>query len=245
MIHSLNTDSLTHSPLTPDMFQKIAPEYFKYMANAYATNKQTILCKVYGMYQVGFHNKASGRKVLKEVVVMENLFYQRRVTRVFDLKGSARSRYVPTENVETFDTLLVRRRAARAHGHHFETSTDSKVLMDDNLMELTKGLPLPLKHRANVYLQRAVENDTDFLAVVNTVDYSILVGIDENSYEIVVGIIDFMRQYDLVKKVERMGKSMIAQAEPTIIQPPQYKKRFRTAMERYFMSVPDKYDYYH
>jgi hypothetical protein len=29
---------------------------------------------------------------------------------------------------------------------------------------------------------------------VNVVDYSILVGFDENSHEIVVGIIDYMRQ---------------------------------------------------
>ena len=42
----------------------------------------------------------------------------------------------------------------------------------------------------------------------------------------------------------RMGKSvgmLTGQAEPTIIQPPQYRKRFTAAVERYFMSVPDKW----
>lgn len=51
-------------------------------------------------------------------------------------------------------------------------------------------------------------------------------------------------QYDIIKRMERMGKSvgMIAgQAEPTIIQPPQYRKRFSLAMERYFMTIPDKW----
>lgn len=46
----------------------------------------------------------------------------------------------------------------------------------------------------------------------------------------VVGIIDYMRQYDIIKRVERMGKSvtMIAgQAAPTIIQPSNYKDRFK------------------
>lgn len=46
----------------------------------------------------------------------------------------------------------------------------------------------------------------------------------------VVGIIDYMRQYDIIKRVERMGKSvtMIAgQAAPTIIQPSNYKERFK------------------
>ena len=44
--------------------------------------------------------------------------------------------------------------------------------------------------------------------------------------------------------MERMGKSvaMIAgQAAPTIIQPSQYLKRFTLAMERYFMTIPDKW----
>ncbi len=105
-------------------------------------------------------------------------------------------------------------------------------------------------------------NDTLFLSIVNVVDYSILVGFDENSHEIVVGIIDYMRQvreclilcclhflfivfqYDIIKKMERMGKSvgmLTGQAEPTIIQPSQYRKRFSLAMERYFMTVPDKW----
>lgn len=46
----------------------------------------------------------------------------------------------------------------------------------------------------------------------------------------VVGIIDYMRQYDIIKRMERMGKSvsMIAgQAEPTIVQPSLYKARFQ------------------
>jgi 1-phosphatidylinositol-3-phosphate 5-kinase len=41
--------------------------------------------------------------------------------------------------------------------------------------------------------------------------------------------------------MERMGKSvgmLTGQAEPTIIQPSQYKRRFTAAMERYFMTVP-------
>lgn len=95
-----------------------------------------------------------------------------------------------------------------------------------------------------LFFHKAVLNDTLFLSIVNVVDYSILVGFDENSHEIVVGIIDYMRQYDIVKKMERMGKSvgmLTGQAEPTIIQPSQYRKRFSLAMEKYFMTVPDKW----
>ena len=37
-------------------------------------------------------------------------------------------------------------------------------------------------------------NDTLFLSIINVVDYSILVGMDEDKNELVVGIIDYMRQ---------------------------------------------------
>jgi 1-phosphatidylinositol-3-phosphate 5-kinase len=54
----------------------------------------------------------------------------------------------------------------------------------------------------------AIMNDTLFLSLVNVVDYSIVVGLDEENHELVVGIIDYMRQYDIIKRVERMGKVM-------------------------------------
>ena len=229
------------------MFLDIALEYFKYLADSYVYKKPTVLCKIIGIYQVGYHNKISGKKVMEQVVVMENVFHNRNITRVFDLKGSSRARYTATEATEDFDSLLLKRREARASKLFLPRRNNSQqVLMDDNLMELTKGQPFPLKFLANNYLQKAIENDTDYLLNVNIVDYSILVGIDEDNFEIVVGIIDYMRQYDIIKRVERMGKSvgMIAgQAEPTIIQPSQYKRRFRIAMERNFMGVPDKYDF--
>ena len=40
------------------------------------------------------------------------------------------------------------------------------------------------------------------------VDYSILVGFDEDNHEVVVGIIDYLRKYDIIKKMERVGKSV-------------------------------------
>lgn len=46
----------------------------------------------------------------------------------------------------------------------------------------------------------------------------------------VVGIIDYMRQYDIIKRVESVSKTMTmitGQAEPTIVQPSLYKARFQ------------------
>ena len=90
----------------------------------------------------------------------------------------------------------------------------------------------------------SILNDTLFLSIINVLDYSILVGIDEEKMELVVGIIDFMRQYDILKQMERVGKSLpmvVGSEAPTIIQPPLYKARFTNAMERYFMTVPSKW----
>jgi len=70
-------------------------------------------------------------------------------------------------------------------------------------MELTRGRPFPLKRRSRQFFGSAINNDTAFLELINVVDYSILVGFDEDNYEIVVGIIDYMRQYDFIKRMER------------------------------------------
>lgn len=49
----------------------------------------------------------------------------------------------------------IKRRRLRRLGKNpdeFTPKKVSKVLLDDNLMELTRGRPFPLKHRAKVYL---------------------------------------------------------------------------------------------
>ena len=226
------------------MFNDFAPAYFEYQAKNYFEGLPSVLCKLLGVYRVGFHNISTGKKTMEQVVVMENLFYERCASFVFDLKGSAKERYVATESMESVDDTLKRRRDARRDGKVPPAEVDLPVMMDDNLMEITKGRPYPLKHKAKVFLSTAVYNDTLFLGITNIVDYSIVVGFDEKNYQIFVGIIDYLHQYDFMKRFERMGKSvgMIAgQAEPTIVQPSQYQRRFRTAIDRYFMTVPDQW----
>mmetsp|Transcript_30995 Transcript_30995/g.29826 ORF Transcript_30995/g.29826 Transcript_30995/m.29826 type:complete len:175 (-) Transcript_30995:106-630(-) len=120
----------------------------------------------------------------------------------------------------------------------------SFTLLDGDFLEFTTGRPLPLNDRAKAVLHMSILNDTLFLSIINVLDYSILIGIDEEKNELVVGIIDFMRQYDILKQMERVGKSIpmvVGSEAPTIIQPPLYKARFTNAMERYFMTVPSKW----
>lgn len=81
---------------------------------------------------------------------------------------------------------------------------------------------------------------------IDVMDYSLLVGVDEEKHELVLGIIDFMRQYTWDKHLETWVKASgilggPKNASPTIISPKQYKKRFRKAMSAYFLMVPDQW----
>jgi 1-phosphatidylinositol-3-phosphate 5-kinase len=77
-------------------------------------------------------------------------------------------------------------------------------------------------------------------------DYSLLVGVDDEKHELVLGTIDFMRQYTWNKHLETWVKSSgihggPKNAPPTVISPMQYTKRYRKAMSAYFIVIPEKW----
>ncbi|URE42998.1 Phosphatidylinositol-4-phosphate 5-Kinase [Musa troglodytarum] len=202
-----------------DSFEDFALEYFNYLTQSITSGSPTCLAKVLGIYQVAVRHSKGGREVKMDVMVMENLFFKRNVSRVYDLKGSLRCRYNP------------------------DSSGNNTVLLDLNLLE-TK--PIFLGSKAKRRLERAVWNDTSFLASIHVMDYSLLVGMDETHKELVIGIIDFMRQYTWDKQLETWVKASgilggPKHATPTVISPLQYKKRFRKAMSNYFLTVPDQW----
>ncbi|GJN40896.1 hypothetical protein PR202_gn00312 [Eleusine coracana subsp. coracana] len=163
-----------------------------------------------------------GKEMKMDVLVMENLLFERHVTRLYDLKGSTRSRYNPDSN------------------------GSDKVLLDQNLIEAMPTSPIFVGNKAKRLLERAVWNDTAFLASIDVMDYSLLVGVDERRHELVMGIIDFMRQYTWDKHLETWVKASgilggPKNVSPTVISPKQYKKRFRKAMSAYFLVVPDQW----
>lgn len=205
-----------------ESFIKFAPDYFKYLSDAVNTRSPTCLAKILGIYQVTSKHLKGGKEFKMDVLVMENLLFQRNVTRLYDLKGSCRSRYNP------------------------DSSGGNKVLLDQNLIETMPTSPIFVGSKAKRLLERAVWNDTSFLASVDVMDYSLLVGVDEERHELVVGIIDFMRQYTWDKHLETWVKASgilggAKNAPPTVISPDQYKKRFRKAMTTYFIMVPDQW----
>jgi 1-phosphatidylinositol-3-phosphate 5-kinase len=205
-----------------ESFIKFAPDYFKYLSDAIKSRSPTCLAKIVGIYQVTSKHVKGGKDTKMDVLVMENLLFRRNVTRLYDLKGSARSRY------------------------NADSSGRNKVLLDQNLIEAMPTSPIFVGTKAKRLLERAVWNDTAFLASVDVMDYSLLVGLDEDKHELVLGIIDFMRQYTWDKHLETWVKTTgilggPKNASPTVISPKQYKKRFRKAMTAYFLMVPDQW----
>ncbi|KAI4380835.1 hypothetical protein MLD38_006978 [Melastoma candidum] len=106
--------------------------------------------------------------------------------------------------------------------------------------------PIFVGNKAKRLLERAVWNDTAFLATIDVMDYSLLMGVDEERDELVLGIIDFLRQYTWDKHLETWVKTSgilggPKNESPTVISPQMYKKRFRKAMSTYFLMVPDQW----
>ncbi|XP_048234240.1 1-phosphatidylinositol-3-phosphate 5-kinase FAB1B isoform X2 [Ricinus communis] len=205
-----------------ESFIKFAPEYFRYLSESISSRSPTCLAKILGIYQVTSKHLKGGKESKMDVLVMENLLFGRNVTRLYDLKGSSRSRYNP------------------------DSSGSNKVLLDQNLIEAMPTSPIFVGNKAKRLLERAVWNDTSFLASIDVMDYSLLVGVDEQTHELVLGIIDFMRQYTWDKHLETWVKATgilggPKNASPTVISPKQYKKRFRKAMTTYFLMVPDQW----
>ncbi|KAM7480656.1 hypothetical protein LguiA_028869 [Lonicera macranthoides] len=205
-----------------ESFIKFAPGYFKYLSESIGTGSPTCLAKILGIYQVTSKHLKGGKESKMDVLIMENLLFRRTVTRLYDLKGSSRSRYNP------------------------DSSGSNKVLLDQNLIEAMPTSPIFVGNKAKRLLERAVWNDTAFLASVDVMDYSLLVGVDEEKHELVLGIIDFMRQYTWDKHLETWVKASgilggPKNVSPTVISPKQYKKRFRKAMTTYFLMVPDQW----
>ncbi|KAG0169204.1 1-phosphatidylinositol-3-phosphate 5-kinase [Apophysomyces sp. BC1034] len=217
-----------------DAFLNFAPAYFQYMSEAFFRELPTVLAKIFGFYSIGYKNSATGKSMRMDVLVMENLFYQRNVKKIYDLKGSMRNRHVQS------------------------TGKQDEVLLDENLVERKDLLnmyyvlsfakviyqkPLFIRAHSKEILRSSLHNDTLFLSGRNVMDYSLLVGIDEERQELVVGIVDFMRTFTWDKKLESWVKESGILGgggkEPTIVSPRQYRIRFREAMERYFLMVPD------
>lgn len=203
-------------------FLEFGPVYFRYMGYVFSEGIPTILAKCLGVFHI--HSRIGSKSSTLTVMVIENLFCGRRIAKVYDLKGSLRSRYVKQKE---------------------DRVSSSEVWLDENLLEDMFKDPITMDEQGKAKLMTTIYNDTLFLAHNDVMDYSLLVGIDEQSKELVVGIIDYFRKYTWDKQLESWiklsgvlgGRGQV----PTVISPEQYMIRFREQMWLYFVLVPHKF----
>jgi 1-phosphatidylinositol-3-phosphate 5-kinase len=102
--------------------------------------------------------------------------------------------------------------------------------------------PLFVGQHSKRVLRHSLWNDTLFLAKMNVMDYSLVIGIDEERLDLILGIIgkrlpchswadvDFIRTFTWDKKLESWVKERGfvggGTKEPTIVTPRQYKNRY-------------------
>ncbi|KAI9888042.1 MAG: 1-phosphatidylinositol-3-phosphate 5-kinase [Watsoniomyces obsoletus] len=207
------------SPIETQAFLRFAPAYFQIMSEALFHELPTVIAKMLGFYQIVVRNPTTGTELRLDLLVMENLFYDRTPTRIFDLKGSMRNRKIQS------------------------TGKQDEVLLDENMVEFIYESPLFVREHSKKLLRASVWNDTLFLARQDVMDYSLMIAVDESRKELVVGIIDCIRTYTWDKKLESWikdrGFAGGGKNKPTVTSPKEYKSRFREAMARYVLQAPN------
>ncbi|KAI1209219.1 uncharacterized protein F4807DRAFT_427631 [Annulohypoxylon truncatum] len=207
------------SPVETAAFLKFAPAYFSLMAEALFHDLPSVIAKMLGFFQVSIRNPVTNTEIKLDLLLMENLFYDRAPTRIFDLKGSMRNRKIQS------------------------TGEQNEVLLDENMVEYIYESPLFAREHSKKLLRVSVWNDTLFLARQNVMDYSLMIAVDETKKELVVGIIDCIRTYTWDKKLESWikdrGFAGGGRNKPTVTSPKEYKSRFREAMARYILEAPN------
>ncbi|KAI9989659.1 hypothetical protein PInf_019944 [Phytophthora infestans] len=246
----------TMSPEECAFLRKIAPNYEAYMTS----NPDTLLTRFYGCHSVSLYGK------MYYFVVMGNLFADTDVVHHrYDIKGSwvDRNAKVPSPGDKTACrycnasyTFGSTKNQECGDGMNFHEP--DIVLKDNDLMTKIRIDPATA-HR--IYDQ--IHKDSDFLCSQGIMDYSLLMGIQSSEYFVDTsqlqarrgvlftqpatsvagpslyhfGIIDFLQQWTLEKKMERFYKTFFKRKDPegvSALPPKPYKFRFQQKMSRIF-----------
>lgn len=198
----------------------LGANYFRYMDST--ASRPTMLAKLAGFYTVEIRNLETGAVQSKaDLLVMENLFYEHKVEKAFDLKGIQGRKVKAAQNQQT-----------------------SKTLFDGEWIEGQQRTLTLLKPHSKAVLREAIRADADFLAKSNIMDYSLLLGVDNEKKQIACGLVDTIGSYTFAKTLEYKAKQGLHSGsgkEITVMPPNEYQERFVTAMDNYFLACPDKW----
>ena len=149
--------------------------YVEYMMG----DRPSCLAKIFGVFQIQMKHKEALPK--SHYLIMEDIFYGKKITKTYDLKGSRRNRMSKEEHI-FLDSNYINQ-------------------MRDHPVYIDKASQLGFWQRLCTFLinisvlHGAIHNDADFLSSHSIIDYSLLVGVDEESDKLYIGIIDFIRTY--------------------------------------------------
>ncbi|CAI5703159.1 hypothetical protein KXD40_003876 [Peronospora effusa] len=209
-----------------NMFVHMAPKYIKFISRVVEVPAPTVITKIVGLFKL-----SHSRRLLKHteyVVIMENFSYGFPPGQMYDLKGILRRRY----NASNRDDK----------DHHASFNSVSNVQVSMNLPVLLDGnfserMPVPVSQPDLEIIETAIQNDTGFLYRAGVIDYSLLLRFDEDKRQVVVGLIDYLHQFDFLKKMESTSKASFTFRDPTVISPISYRRRFMNAISRYFVGI--------
>ncbi|KAE9333610.1 hypothetical protein PR003_g13938 [Phytophthora rubi] len=209
-----------------NMFVHMAPKYFKFISRVVELPTPTVITKIVGLFKLNH-----SRRLLKHteyVVIMENFSYGYPPGQMYDLKGILRRRFNTSSSGE--------------EDHHDLFNSVSNVQVSMNLPVLLDGnfserIPVPVSRPNLDVIEAAIQNDTGFLYRAGVIDYSLLLRFDEEKRQVVVGLIDYLHQFDFLKKMESTSKASLTFRNPTVISPISYRRRFMNAMNRYFVGI--------
>ncbi|KAK0631765.1 hypothetical protein B0T14DRAFT_532379 [Immersiella caudata] len=141
------------SPIETSAFLKFAPHYFNIMAEALFHDLPSVIAKMLGFFQVIIKNPLTNTEIKLDLLVMENLFYDRTPTRTFDLKGSMRNRRIQS------------------------TGEGGEVLLDENMVEYIYESPLFAREHSKRLLRASDVMDYSLMIAVDEVKKELVVGI--------------------------------------------------------------------
>lgn len=177
-------------------------------------NEKSLICKIFGAFLLNLPGITP-----INLIIMENVAYGMKFTKIYDLKGSTLNR---------------------------STKQDSRSSNKDSVGPLKDNDFLRNKERVecDFHLIKSINQDTELLKSCNLMDYSLLLCIgtrnDDGSHVEVFRIIDYLIQYEFFKKLERAFVSLLnprSKDRASVMNPKRYSERFNCFMARKVFKV--------
>jgi hypothetical protein len=179
-------------------------------------NHKSLICKIFGAFLLNLPGITP-----INLIIMENIGYGMKFTKIYDLKGSTLNRSTKPNNKSDMQDSV-------------GPFKDTDFLRNKDVVECDKELI------------ETIKRDTSLLQSCNLMDYSLLLCVgtrkDDGSHVQVYKIIDYLIQYKFFKKLERAFVSLLnpkSKDKASVMNPKNYANRFNSFMAKKVFRVKD------